>query len=209
MGQLLPPSSAVQLVLCACRIQVNRSPHPKQRRAGSREEGRGWDAEELLEEESREMQESLKAHAAKYLPEWMRPSCYLILRKMPRLAAGKVDREALRSAIQSLVGRLHRGVVSHSSSSLHSEAMCVLREEMSSLLPLFAGSVCEDMPFVELGGSSVIATRLCVRLRRRGWLLHPELLMQPHSSALVASEAMRRSPTCTSPYAATASAAIY
>ncbi|MFW0789331.1 amino acid adenylation domain-containing protein [Gordonia sp. CPCC 205333] len=98
--------------------------------------------------------DSVRAHAAKTLPEYMIPARYAVITAIPRSATGKLDKKALPHAPQvGIQGRRPP----------ESPTQRRIAEIFADLLGVEA--VAADESFFELGGHSLIASRLVNALR--------------------------------------------
>ncbi|KOY01020.1 non-ribosomal peptide synthetase [Pseudomonas nunensis] len=102
--------------------------------------------------------EALKAHAVQFLPDYMQPGAWTELESMPFASNGKVDRKALLA--------LPVNVLENSARRLPTSAdEEVLLEIWAELLELPASDISTDESFFNLGGHSILLSRMLLRLR--------------------------------------------
>jgi amino acid adenylation domain-containing protein len=113
----------------------------------------------------------LRAHAQKWLPDYMVPSSFVILEAMPLTANGKLDRQALPSP-----GLSDRPVVEYVPPETPAElAVARVWEEV-----LGAERVGVEDDFFALGGDSILSIRVLARMHKLGFeLTVPELFQHP------------------------------
>ncbi|WP_433738068.1 amino acid adenylation domain-containing protein [Pseudomonas putida] len=102
--------------------------------------------------------DALKAHAAQYLPDYMQPGAWTEVASMPFASNGKVDRQAL----------LALPVVFSENTALRSPVNAdetLLREIWAGLLEMPASDISTDESFFNLGGHSILLSRMLLRLR--------------------------------------------
>ena len=102
--------------------------------------------------------EALKAHAAQHLPDYMQPSAWTALTSMPYASNGKVDRQALLKLPVSCIENGSRCLPV-------SDDEVLLREIWAELLELSACDISTDESFFNLGGHSILLSRMLLRLR--------------------------------------------
>ena len=102
--------------------------------------------------------EALKAHSMQFLPDYMQPTAWTELPSMPFASNGKVDRKALLAMpVKVSENTLRRLPVSAD------EAL--LLEIWAELLELPASDICTAESFFNLGGHSILLSRMLLRLR--------------------------------------------
>ncbi|MEX3774868.1 amino acid adenylation domain-containing protein [Pseudomonas sp. MYb118] len=111
-----------------------------------------------LESRRATARDALQAHARQLLPDYMQPCAWTELANMPFASNGKVDRKALLEMPVSL----------NESSSVRLPASAdeaVLVEIWADLLELPASDISTDESFFNLGGHSILLSRMLLRLR--------------------------------------------
>ncbi|MEW6735279.1 MAG: amino acid adenylation domain-containing protein, partial [Acidobacteriota bacterium] len=98
----------------------------------------------------------IRSHLKERLPEYMLPSAYVVLDKMPVTHNGKIDRNALPAPYQATVSKAYIGA-----RTPVEEMLIGFYEE---LLGLKGVSIYDN--FFELGGHSLLATQLISRVRK-------------------------------------------
>ncbi|MDR0280846.1 MAG: amino acid adenylation domain-containing protein [Paucimonas sp.] len=100
----------------------------------------------------------LRAHAEQHLPDYMRPLLYQVLPRMPYTANGKVDRRALLDMPVNLVATTRRQAPAN---ALEAQLLGL----WSELLELPAEDISTDDSFFNLGGHSILLSRLLLAIR--------------------------------------------
>jgi acyl-coenzyme A synthetase/AMP-(fatty) acid ligase len=118
---------------------------------------------------------SLEQQLRLTLPDYMIPSAFLALDSLPLLGNGKVDRRAL--------ARLYADRAATRSATPRTATECGLHAIVAELFT--SSSVCIDRGFFEIGGNSLLATRLVNELNRRmdvqipvKWLMENPSILQ-------------------------------
>ena len=102
--------------------------------------------------------EALKAHALQFLPDYMQPGAWTELHSMPFASNGKVDRKALLAMPVNVLENTARRLPVSADEAL-------LLEIWAELLELPASDISTDESFFNLGGHSILLSRLLLRLR--------------------------------------------
>jgi amino acid adenylation domain-containing protein/thioester reductase-like protein len=104
--------------------------------------------------------EALKAHAQQFLPDYMQPTAWTELANMPFASNGKVDRRALLEMPVSVLENHQRRLP-------ESADEAQLLELWAELLELPAGDISTDESFFNLGGHSILLSRMLLQLREQ------------------------------------------
>ncbi len=102
--------------------------------------------------------EKLQAYALKHLPDYMRPSAYCLLERLPATANGKIDRKALRDL-----------PVNYKTQGPHLAPQNITQQQLlelwSRLLDLPAEDISVDDSFFNLGGHSILLSQMLMGIR--------------------------------------------
>jgi surfactin family lipopeptide synthetase A len=101
---------------------------------------------------------SLRADMARHLPEYMIPSRFMVLRELPRLANGKVDRKALPAPGNE---RPDLSIPYVAPRTPFEEQLCAIWADVLGL-----DAVGVDDNFLDLGGHSLAATQIVNRVQQ-------------------------------------------
>ncbi|KAB0495560.1 non-ribosomal peptide synthetase [Pseudomonas lini] len=110
------------------------------------------------EEQPGAAREALKAHAMQFLPDYMQPTAWTELASMPFASNGKVDRKALLELPVNVTENSQRRLPASADEAL-------LLEIWAELLELPASDISTDESFFNLGGHSILLSRMLLRLR--------------------------------------------
>ncbi|WP_338584083.1 non-ribosomal peptide synthetase [Pseudomonas sp. MAG733B] len=102
--------------------------------------------------------DALKAHTMQFLPDYMQPVAWTELASMPYASNGKVDRKALLELPVSVSENTTRRLPASADEVL-------LLEIWAELLELPASDISTDESFFNLGGHSILLSRMLLRLR--------------------------------------------
>lgn len=102
--------------------------------------------------------EALKTHSVQFLPDYMQPIAWTELPSMPFASNGKVDRKALLAMPVNVCENTLRRLPASADETL-------LLEIWAELLELPASDISTDESFFNLGGHSILLSRMLLRLR--------------------------------------------
>lgn len=102
--------------------------------------------------------DALKAHAQQFLPDYMQPVAWTELPSMPFASNGKVDRKALLGLPVSVQDNGPKCLPANEDEAL-------LLEIWAELLELPTSDISTDESFFNLGGHSILLSRMLLRLR--------------------------------------------
>ncbi|HEX7317777.1 MAG TPA: amino acid adenylation domain-containing protein [Pyrinomonadaceae bacterium] len=103
--------------------------------------------------------DELRAHARKFLPEYMVPDTFVALEEMPLMTNGKVNQHVLRAPGEAQYGRRAKVI------EPRTEAEALVAGMWREVLKMQRVSV--DDNFFEVGGHSLLAMRLISQVRKR------------------------------------------
>lgn len=102
--------------------------------------------------------DELKAHARQFLPDYMQPVAWTALAQMPFASNGKVDRKALLALPVTVQNSTAKCLPVNADEAL-------LLEIWAELLELPTSDISTDESFFNLGGHSILLSRMLLRLR--------------------------------------------
>ncbi len=121
---------------------------------------------------------ALREHVAAWLPDYMVPSCFVVLDRLPLTPNGKLDRRALPAPeVTAAAAREPR--------SPQEEILCALFAEVLGLR-----RVGIDDNFFALGGDSIMSIQLVSRARKAGLVITPRAVFQHQTVAALAAVAV-------------------
>ncbi|EAW21021.1 putative nonribosomal peptide synthase [Aspergillus fischeri NRRL 181] len=104
------------------------------------------------------------------LPQYMVPTIWLPVSKLPSLTSGKIDRKRLTALVEGMADSVLKSYLPHSETSeINSEAERELQSLWSALFDTPAEDIHANSTFHALGGDSISALNLGSMLRRRGY----------------------------------------
>lgn len=112
----------------------------------------------LAQPQSDAARDALKAHAQQFLPDYMQPVAWTELPHMPFASNGKVDRKALLELPVSVLDSGPKCLPANADEAL-------LLEIWAELLELPSSDISTDESFFNLGGHSILLSRMLLRLR--------------------------------------------
>lgn len=112
----------------------------------------------LAQPQTETARDELKAHARQFLPDYMQPGAWTELAQMPFASNGKVDRKALLALPVTVQDSAAKCLPANADEAL-------LLEVWAELLELPTSDISTDESFFNLGGHSILLSRMLLRLR--------------------------------------------
>lgn len=112
----------------------------------------------LAQPQTETARDALKAHARQFLPDYMQPGAWTELAQMPFASNGKVDRKALLALPVTVQDSAAKCLPANADEAL-------LLEVWAELLELPTSDISTDESFFNLGGHSILLSRMLLRLR--------------------------------------------
>lgn len=112
----------------------------------------------LAQPQTETARDELKAHARQFLPDYMQPVAWTELPQMPFASNGKVDRNALLALPVTVQDSATKCLPANADEAL-------LLEIWAELLELPTSDISTDESFFNLGGHSILLSRMLLRLR--------------------------------------------
>jgi acyl carrier protein len=134
--------------------------------------------ESLMPADTTTLIDCIKRHVAAQLPAYMEPQHYVVLKALPLTRNGKLDRAALPAMTGERIDHPE-----HGPASATERAVAAIYEDL-----LKTGSVAMQDSFFELGGDSLLATRLTRRVRETFGVDVPLARLFRHSSVSAVAE---------------------
>ena len=116
--------------------------------------------------------EVMRGHVSARLPEYMVPSVFVTLPRLPVSANGKLDRKALPAPNVSASAEARAYLAPAS------EGERVLADVWGSVLRLDVSRISATDNFFALGGDSILSLQVIARAKQKGWLLTPPQIFQ-------------------------------
>ncbi len=129
----------------------------------------------------------LRGHARSRLPDYMVPSSFVALQRLPVTTSGKLDRAALPAPDYTAV------VGGHAPRNPREETLCRLYAEVLGL-----PEVGVDDDFFALGGDSIVSIQLVIAARATGLTVTPRQVFEHRTVAALAVVAIDASPVAAS-----------
>lgn len=124
-----------------------------------------WDASSLI---ISKIQERLRDH----LPAYMIPLKWVVLRQLPLLPSGKLDRRQIISFIEDMSDEVHAKISVAEENAKTSQAASSIERQLQAIwgyvLNLTPQLVGLNQPFLHLGGDSISAMQVMARCRSEG-----------------------------------------
>lgn len=147
--------------------------------------------------EAEDLIDDLRASASRVLAPYMVPTDWVVLKQLPSLASGKLDRKFLREWLETMDASKHSELIGVEESSWRpsNDQEEVLLQTVAEILNKSAGTVNFKSSFIASGGDSISAMQLTSRCASKGYRLMVRHVLQTSSLLALASKMVRTTKT--------------
>ncbi|KAJ6112792.1 hypothetical protein N7512_008116 [Penicillium capsulatum] len=152
----------------------------------------------------------VQKHLEAKLPIYMVPQTWALIKKLPMLVSGKLDRKKITAWLENIddssyerimqdYDRMKRGPSEKSQEQEKDGSLKVIREIFSQVLNISLQKVNPDRSFVSLGGDSITGMAVISRARKQGLVVTLNDILQSRSVKELAQTATSKSPVTVQP----------
>ncbi|KAJ5698546.1 hypothetical protein N7462_000551 [Penicillium macrosclerotiorum] len=139
------------------------------------------------------------------LPIYMVPQTWALIKKLPMLVSGKLDRKKITAWVESIdevsyerimqdYDRMKRGVTEETPKQEQDGSLKIIREIFAQVLNISLQKVNDDRSFVSLGGDSITGMAVISRARKQGLIVTLNDILQSRSVKELAQTASAKAP---------------